>query len=68
MNEIPRFLLDAGFVEELVSVDSSYGQCARDGRLLVYIDYRRGVPLSAQLVRMPAPTSFKIHIERTDSA
>ena len=64
----PRFLLDAGFVQQLASVDSSYGQCARDGRLVVFVDYRRGVPLSAQIIRQPGAVSFKLHVTVTDSA
>ena len=64
----PRFLLDTGFVEHLATVDSSYGECAKDGRLAVFIDYRRGVPLSVQLVRMPGAISFKLHMSVLDSA
>ena len=64
----PRFLLDSGFLEHLATVDSSYGECNRDGRLAVYIDYRRGVPLSVQLVRMPGAVSFKLHHGGSDSA
>lgn len=64
----PRFLLDAGFIEHLVSVDSSYGECAKDGRLALFVDYRRGVPLSVQLVRMPGAVQFKLHVSGSDSA
>ena len=64
----PRFLLDDGLVAHLASVDSSYGECNRDGRLALYIDYRRGVPLSVQLVRMPGAVSFKLHVSGSDSA
>lgn len=66
--DTPRFLLDAGFIEHLASVDSSYGECARDGRLALFVDYRRGVPLSVQLVRMPGAISFKLHVSVPDSA
>lgn len=65
---LPRFLLDSGFVDHLASVDSSYGQNCKDGRLAVFIDYRRGVPLSVQLVRMPGAVSFKLHVTASDSA
>lgn len=58
----PRFLLDAGFMSHLASVDSSYGQCEVDGRLAVFVDYRRGIPRSVQLVRMPIAISFKVHV------
>lgn len=64
----PRFLCDSGFLQHLASVDSSFGEQARDGRLAVYVDYRRGVPLSVQIVRMPAAISVKLHVAATDSA
>jgi hypothetical protein len=65
---IPRFFLDDGVMQHLASVDSSYGEVQKDGRLAVYIDYRRGVPLSVQLVRMPGAVSFKLHVAGSDSA
>jgi hypothetical protein len=64
----PRFLLDAGFVQHLATVDSSYGECALDGRLALFVDYRRGVPLSVQLVRMPVAVGFKLHVSVVESA
>ena len=64
----PRFLLDTGFVEHLASVDTSYGECAKDGRLALFVDYRRGVPMSVQLVRMPGAVSFKLHVSVVESA
>jgi hypothetical protein len=63
-----RFLYDQGFMAALMNIDSSYAECVRDGRLAIYIDYRRGVPQSIQLIRMPAPVSFKIHLSVEDSA
>lgn len=68
MSTTPRFLLDSGFLSQLASVDSSYGECERDGRIALFIDYRRGVPLSVQLVRMPGAVSFKLHVTASDSA
>lgn len=68
MSTPPRFLLDTGLLEHLATVDSSYGECALDGRLALFVDYRRGVPLSVQLVRMPAAIGFKLHVSVTGSA
>ena len=68
MSEAPRFLLDNGIMRQLAAVDSSYGQCATDGRLAVFVDYRRGQPLSVQVVRMGGAMSFKIHLTEADSA
>ena len=62
MNHPPRFLYDTSFMAQLTSVDSSYAECARDGRLVLFVDYRRGVPMSVQMYRLPASESFKIHI------
>lgn len=59
----PRFLYDVGFMAVLASVDSSYQECALDGRLALFVDYRRGIPQSVQLVRMPPASSFKIHVD-----
>lgn len=57
----PRFLYDTGFMRALVAIDSSYAECSVDGRLAVYVDYRRGIPQSVQVIRMPPSLSFKIH-------
>lgn len=64
---LPRFLLDSGFIANLETVDSSYAQMATDGRLALFVDYRRGQPMSVQLVRMPAAVSFKIHVGLSES-
>jgi len=66
MNHPPRFLYDTSFMAQLTSVDSSYAECARDGRLVLFVDYRRGVPMSVQLYRLPAAVSFKIHMNGTN--
>ena len=68
MSTSPRFLLDIGFLQHLTTVDSSYGECALDGRLAIYVDYRRGVPQSVQMVKIPSGVSFKIHVERVESS
>ena len=59
---LPRYLLDEGVVANLANVDTSYQQAGLDGRLAVFVDYRRGQPMSVQLVRMPAPVSLKVHL------
>jgi len=68
MSTPPRFLLDDGVLQRLATIDSSYGECALDGRLAVFVDYRRGVPMSIQLVKMPTAISLKVHMSVTDSA
>lgn len=74
MSTPPRFLLDDGVLERLAVVDSSYAECSLDGRLALFVDYRRGVPQSVQVIRMAAlrdatdTVYLKVHISRTDSA
>lgn len=67
MSDVPRFLLDDGVLQMMVNADSSFGQEMRDGRLMMYVDYRRGVPQQVQLVRVATTVSFKVHLS-TESA
>ena len=68
MSDVPRFLLDQGFLASLASVDSSYSERGVNGRLALFIDYRDGRPISVQLFRMPAATSFKVHLAMETTA
>ena len=60
---LPRYMLDQGFLTTLATVDSSFGEQMVDGRLLLLVDYRRGCPQSAQLIRINGgAVSFKLHM------